>query len=469
MNKYKYLLQNTILFALSGVLVKVLSFLMLPLYTDALTTAEYGIAELMHTTITLITPFLSLSIAEAVIRFLLIKDSNRKAIFTASLLIIVAGTIILLFMRPIFTVLSEDIDNFFVYFVLWYFSMTLENMLFLFAKGLEKVKACSINGVVVVLVTVFTNLLLLLKFNMGLEGYLIAMIAAQVVSSIYLGIVCKVWKYFDIRKMDRKVTKEMLAYSIPFIPTAIAWWINSAFDRYMIVFFLGVAANGMFGAASKLPATINVITSVFIQAWQLSGVKEYGEEDYDSFFTNIYNLYNLVMIAAIAVLIPFTPLLAKFLFSGEFYGAWVYAPVLYISSLFSGLTGILASAFYAVKKTGFLMQSTLIGAAVNIVLNYLLIKTFGIQGAGIATMLSFAVVFLARLLKAKKYVDIKVHLIRDIISYALLSAEAYVIVMQIPYMYAVASGIVLLIFVLNIDTIKRTVLSVIKKIKKQVV
>ena len=455
MNKYRYLLANTLLFALSGIIVKILSFFMLPLYTGVLTTTEYGIAELMHTTIMLLTPVLSLSVAEAVIRFLLVKDCDKKAVFTASMVIIAAGTVVLALTKPLVEKLSPEIGEYFVYFLLLYFATTVENALFRFAKGLEKVKACSLNGVIIVLVTIFTNLLLLLKFNMGLEGYLIAMIAAQAVSSIYLAVVCRVWKYCSMRGMKKTVTMEMLAYSIPFIPTAIAWWINSAFDRYMLVFILGTAANGLFGVASKIPAIINTVTSVFIQAWQISGIKEYGDEEYEQFFANIYNLYNILMVLMVAVLIPITPVLAKFLFAGEFYEAWTYVPVLCISSIFSGLTGVVASVFYAVKKTKILMHSTISGAVVNIVLNYILIKKMGINGAGIATMVSFAVVFFVRYTEARKYIRLKINLIRDIVSYILLVTEAVIMVMQPKWMYIAAAAVAIVVVAINIGTLYR--------------
>ncbi len=457
MNKYKYLLENTLIFALSGIIVKILSFFMLPLYTRMLTTSDYGIAELINTTVTLLMPFFSLSIAEAVIRYMLIKDYNKSSIFTIATLIIVAGGILLLLFKPVFSMVSEEIDTYFTYFILIYFTTTVEQMLFKFAKGLEKVKECSINAIVIVSVTICSNLILLLKFNMGLSGYLTSIIAAQIVSSIYLAIVCKVWRYFDIKSISKTVIREMLFYSIPFIPSAIAWWVNSAFDRYMIVYMLGVTANGLFGAASKLPATINVVTSVFTQAWQLSGIKEFEEEGYDKFFSNIYNMYNAVMVICVAVLIPLTPLIARFLFSGEFYKAWVYAPVLYIASVFTGISGVLASAFYAVKQTKFLMRSTLIGAAVNIGLNYVLIKAIGIQGAGIATMVSFATVYLVRYFSAKRYINLDINIFKTVLTYALLMLQAMIMALQIKFMYVISVMICIFIVVLNMSEVKKMV------------
>ena len=72
-DKYKYLGKNTIIFALSSFGTKFLSFLLVPLYTNVLSTSEYGIADLITTTATLAIFVLTINISEAILRFALNK------------------------------------------------------------------------------------------------------------------------------------------------------------------------------------------------------------------------------------------------------------------------------------------------------------------------------------------------------------------------------------------------------------
>ena len=77
------------------------------------------------------------------------------------------------------------------------------------------------------------------------------------------------------------------------------------------------------------------------------------------------------------------------------------------------------------------MRSTLIGAAVNIGLNYVLIKAIGIQGAGIATMVSFATVYLVRYFSAKRYINLDINIFKTVLTYALLMLQAMIMALQI--------------------------------------
>lgn len=442
-------MKNTILFAVSSLLVKIMSFLLLPLYTGALSTAEYGEIELLNTTISFIMPLLTLSIAEAVIRYTFIKEVNKKSVFTGGLFITFIGIAILLLAYPLLNMFDNTFSKYFFYFMLIFATSSIEQLFFKFSKGLEKIKICAFDAVIVLTVTVVSNLVLLLKFKMGIYGYFTSIIVAQFCSCIFLFIMGNLKEYVDFKSLNRKIIKDMLIYSLPFIPTAIAWWINAASDRYVIVFMLGVGANGLYSVASKLPGIVSIITTVFNQAWQISGVKEYENEGYATFYSNIYNYYNSVMVIATSIIILLSPVLAKILFIGEFYVAWKYSPFLLISALFSGLAGVLGTVFFAVKKTKIMMISTLNGAAINIILNLVLVPIIGIQGAAIATAISFFFVWFIRYLTSRKYMQIEINWPITIASYAILIFQTILLINDYPYSYVINTLLIGLLFILN--------------------
>lgn len=76
----------------------------------------------------------------------------------------------------------------------------------------------------------------------------------------------------------------MMDYSRPLIANSIAWWINNASDRYIVIFFCGLAENGIYSVASKIPSILNIFQSIFNQAWTLSAVKDFDSEDKHGFF-----------------------------------------------------------------------------------------------------------------------------------------------------------------------------------------
>ena len=77
-NKYAYLAKNTMLFTISSFGSKILSFLLVPLYTAVLSTEEYGTADLVTTTAGLLIYVFTLNIADAVLRFAIDRKNNQE-------------------------------------------------------------------------------------------------------------------------------------------------------------------------------------------------------------------------------------------------------------------------------------------------------------------------------------------------------------------------------------------------------
>lgn len=65
----------------------------------------------------------------------------------------------------------------------------------------------------------------------------------------------------------------MLAYSVPLIPNGIMWWVVNASDRYIIGYFLGYEATGIYSVAAKFPTLLTMLYGIFFQAWQLSAME----------------------------------------------------------------------------------------------------------------------------------------------------------------------------------------------------
>ena len=66
-------------------------------------------------------------------------------------------------------------------------------------------------------------------------------------------------------------------------------------DKLMVEFFISSAALGLYTAASKIPALINVITSIFSQSWGISSIKEYDTTKEESFYSNVFRLFSFTV------------------------------------------------------------------------------------------------------------------------------------------------------------------------------
>ena len=408
---------------LSSLSIKIISFFLVPVYTSVLTTGEYGTYDLFNTTVSLLIPFLTLNIKESTLRFSMSEDYDKKRVFSISLKYSLNS--ILLFSLFIclnhYFVFSSAMNDYSELIILMFLAQVLQGLLTNFARGLDRLKDIAVSSVVCSLMIIVLNIVLLVPMHMGLNGYFIANIVGPLVQVIYLYIVCKCWKYISFSRCEKNLKTEMKNYSFPLIANSTAWWINSVSDRYIIIWMRGVAENGIYAVAGKIPSIVDVFQGIFSQAWTLSAVKEFDPNDSGGFFSKMYAMYNMFMTLVSAMIIIVSRLLARILYSKDFFSAWRYVPFLTMAVLFGALAGYCGAIFSAAKASRYYAYSTLIGAVVNVLLNIILVRRMGALGAAIATSISYFVIFEIRLINARKFIKININTKRDYLAYVLLA------------------------------------------------
>lgn len=451
---YRYLFNNIGLLTLSNFATKFLSFFLVPLYTNVLTTTEYGTYDLFNATIGVLLPVLTLNIQESVLRFALDKKTNREAIVTISAKYLLFSNFLviigLIFNR--ITNLNAMIAEYGIYFFLMFFVQSLVGVITCYIRGVDRVADLSVSSVITSIVTISCNIIFLVAFKWGLPGYFLANIIGPLVQCIYLMVRSS---FLNEIRFEQFTTEEeaMTNYSKPLIANSIAWWVNNVSDRYVIVFFCSLAENGVYSVAGKIPSILNIFQTVFNQAWTLSAVKDFDSEDKNGFFTNTYKAYNCMMVIICSSIIVADKVLAKFLYAKDFYVAWKYVPWLTVAILFGALSGYLGGFFSAVKDSKLFATSTIIGAIINLFLNFVFTPMYGAMGAAIATAISYIVVWAFRYVQSRKYIRLKINLTRDIIAYILLIVQSLLILIEGLKMYFFVGSVFLVICFLYIKDI----------------
>ena len=429
-SKYKYLLKNIGFLSISKFGSKFLIFFLIPLYTSVLSTEDYGSYDFIQTTVSLMIPIFTLKITEAVIRFSLDCKNSPKEVLSIGLSVFIKGLgliITLLCLNSIFHI-NSLLEEYAVEFFLLYFSSVVYQIMSNFSRGMDRVLVLSVAGLILTAFTIGFNVLFLLLIKLGLQGYFCAIILGYLIASAYIFVRLRAWRYIDIIHINKKLKTEMIVYSSPLIVNSISWWINNAADRYTIIAICGVAANGVYSIAAKIPTILDSFQTIFSDAWILSAVKEYEKEDGGEFFSGVYGVYDAGLCIVCSLVILTTKILARILYSKEFYNAWVYVPFLTIAVLFGALSGFSGGIFASYKDTKTSAKTTAIGAIINIVLNILLVKLFGPLGAASATMISFFIVWVIRILIIHNRVCIKLFKKKHVLSYTLLLFQSICII-----------------------------------------
>ena len=424
--KYKYLTKNVLIFAVSSFGTKFLSFLLVPFYTSVLTTAEYGIADIITTTATLMMYICTVNIADAVLRFAIERKKDQSEILVFGIRVLFIGSLVAILFLTITAQLriADWPLMYYIFIFLYFWSTALYQIMTSYLRALDKVMEVAVAGIISTAAMIAGNIIFLLVIKIGIYGYLISMVIGPIIASIYCIAKAKVKGRDYIRSVcSTAVQKEMLQYCAPLIFNNIALWINAFLDKYFVTAICGVEANGIYAVASKIPTILSTFYTVFSQAWTLSAIREFDVEDSDGFFGKTYKIYNAAITMVCSVIILFNVPLARVLYAKDFFEAWNYSSVLLISIMFNAMTAFLGSIFSAVKDSKVIASTTVVSAVCNIVLNALLIPKFGALGAAIATVASYMVMWALRLGYAKKYIKMSVSLVKDCIVYVLLITQ----------------------------------------------
>ncbi|MBR5527376.1 MAG: polysaccharide biosynthesis C-terminal domain-containing protein [Clostridia bacterium] len=464
---YKNLAKDTALFALSSFGSKILVFLLTPLYTYVLTTTEYGIADLINTTIHFIYPVLTLAIADATLRYALDKSVSKTHVLNNSMLFTLLASLILVLFYPLIGTLSNTLNEYWIIFILNFTLFNIQNCFSNFLKGIGKTALFAIQGILHTISLIICNILFLLVFKTGLYGYLISTVIGHIIPILLMFFAGKIYKHWRPLDIDKQLMKDMLKYSIPMIPTLLAWAINTSIDKYMIIYFVGLAESGVYSVAHKIPTILTTVLSIFTQAWQLSAISNCGDKNESGLYTSIYNKLDVISVLGCMTIIGSAQLMSSILFAKNFYVAWKCVPMLIISAMFSSHAGFLAAAFRAYKKTSGLFLSVIAGSIVNIALNLILIPAFGIIGAAIGTATGFFVLWLTRIVMIKQIVDIKINWLKTALTYMLMIFSAYVISFEVKFSYGIFAIAFLTIIILNFNTLKYSVSSVLEVLMKK--
>ena len=452
--KYKYLFKNIGLLTISNFGGRLLTFLLIPLYTKYLTTSEYGIYDLYTATVELLIPILPVCIFDAVQRFSLNKDSNKSDIFTVGFRNMLKSILIfslLILINYTFKIFAE-LNKYPLYLLLFFISDNFYTYFSNVSKGLDNIKDYAVCGFINSATTLLLNILFLTVFHMGIDGYFLANILSYFIAGFYLMIKIKIWNYLKLHLSNKNQKSEMINYSKHLVLSSISWWINNSIDRYFIIWLLGTAENGIYSVAYKIPTIINVVQSIFNQAWTLSAVKEFDNRK-DDFYSNTYKNYMLLLIFSCSGLIIFDQLIAKIIYSSDFYIAWKYVPFLLISAVFSALNSFIESIFAASMDSKIIAQTTILGAVINIILNLILIHSIGTMGAAISTMISYFAMWIFKLIKAKKIVNISVNPIKASSSVIILLIQSILIIYTTNNLIKY-SFVIILFFVIALINIK---------------
>lgn len=410
MSREKSLAKNTIIIGIGNICTKLITFLLLPLYTGALSTAEYGTVDLLNTLISLLVPIITFQIEQAVFRNLIEVRENQKeqkSIISSSIVSVILQCIVFVFFYFLITLFVNN--NYRIYLMINIIAYIFASLFLQMARGLGNNKQYAIGSFISASSTIFFNVIFLVVFKFKVEGMLLGTFLGQIISAIYLMFVLKLYKLFSVHYISKRVVLKLWKYSLPLVPNAISWWVFSASNRVITTSILGASENGILAAALKFSSIYITLYNIFNISWTESISVCVNDKDFSNYFNKMFNILMKFFTSLGIGIIVCMPFVFPIMINEKYSSGYGLVPLSILGSLFNVVVGLISVIYVAKKNTKAIANTSIISAILNIIVNIVLIKFIGLYAAVIATFVAFFTMSIYRLYDIrKKYFKIKI-------------------------------------------------------------
>ena len=409
MGRKKELAKNTAILTFGKICTQSISFLLLPLYTALLDTAEYGSFDLLITYGTLLLPLVNWQFDQGIFRFMLDCRDDRKQQIELFSTVFITNTVQSILYIFVLGAVTAVINFTYGPFLIAYVVLHVYTALLLqFVRGLAKSAVYAIASFISASSTVVFNVITLAILKLGLRGLFIATILSQILAIVYLCIAIKPWSFFSVRGVKFSLFNKVKKYSLPLIPNNLAWWVVNVSDRIIISHILGVAVNGIYTVANKFSNVFIQFYNIFNLSWTESLSLHYQDEDRDVFLSEmITTMYKLFCCACLGI-VAFMPFVFPIMINERYAEAYPQIIILMYAMLFRVIVGLYSCVYIAQKNSKKVAYTSVASAIINIVVHLSLIWKIGLYAASISTLIAFGSMAIIRHIDVNRTIKMKI-------------------------------------------------------------
>lgn len=434
MKQLKELFSDTLIYGVSSVFTRFISYLLVPFYTGVFDTDEYGIISLIFVLMAFLNVVLTYGMESTYFRFA--KDRDKAKDIFKTLQLCLFGTTILLvaviwLLNPILNPIIGLVEPFPLFTLMLGILAfdTLSAVPFAELRLARKPVKFALLKMINVFINIGLNLYLILVMNLGIEAVLISNVVASIITAIFVWVLT-----FNMLKgmWDGEFLKKALVFGLPFVPAGIGYVTNEMIDRVFLkkmdsealtalygltesgLEYTGEDIVGIYSACYKLAVVMLLLVTVFKFAWQPFFMRKSDQEDAPQLFSETFRYFNLgaafifvffslFITSIVQIKIPFTD--ATLIGEDYWLGLNIVSPLL-MAYWFQGWYINFSAGIFIGDKTKVLAFITLIGSAITLVGNIIFVPSFGMIASAYTTLGSYAVMALIIYYYSKKAFDV---------------------------------------------------------------
>ncbi|MGQ7945281.1 lipopolysaccharide biosynthesis protein [Flavobacterium sp. WC2509] len=409
----KKIIKTTIYYSLGEIVPRIISFLLLPILTKFLNTEEYGIVSYTNSVMTFVFVIATLSLNTFVLKnYYATKDENyRKEIIGSVFLFIFGFNCILIVFQLLFFPFLIDLFNINVPFKP-YFQLAILNNFFdvisiiplVLYRVRENAKGFLILSLSRTLLQFLMVYLLVVVYKEGILGSYYARLIINIpFMFIYFYMIYK----NSIFKINFKLIKEALHFTLPILPGSLAFLFVSLSDRVILERYISLDELGIFSVAITLATVLNIVIQALYKTFEPVLFKEYFNENFQETNLKLYKIYLLAIFVGAFGASIFSKEFFIIATSGAFREGYKLVPLFIVSVVIAGVNTYLNILMIADKKQKLVSLVSIISAVISVALNLIFIPYYGCYGAILASAASFLfsnIIFQFHTVITKKYI-----------------------------------------------------------------
>lgn len=456
--RVKSLAKDSVIYGLSGIITRLITVFLVPIYTHIFAPKDYGTLNLLNTTFGLIGMLVIFALDSSVARWFYdtTDERERKVTFATwfwfqivvscimAVLLIVATPLaanyliklpfdiaLPLWLLPCFTLIANALPG-----IIWNWyrlnQRPMATVIFTLSQSLT---------------TIGLTLLFVVKMAWGVKGVFAALFISGSLFSIVAFVQIRTWLlpvYFSRARLV-----EMLRFATPLIPAALAYWVLNTTDAYFILWFRDKSEVGLFAIGYSLASGIALFTGAFQQAWGPFAYSIIDEPDARKTYANVFYVFGVVSSALILGMFLFSKEALMLLTTPQYYESSYVASILSISIVLNAVSYIAAIGTNIVKDNKPYAIGVFAAAITTVILDIVLIPHWGKEGSALATVLAQVLVPAYVFYRAQKVYPIP-YKFRPVITLLLLAIGIGTLtnILMPPVQFWLAFCIKVIVFVL---------------------
>jgi O-antigen/teichoic acid export membrane protein len=389
------LFRQVSVYSLANVAQNAVGFLLIPLYTRTLSTREYGYLEILTTFSALSVFFLRLEFPNAFVKVYIqdceTEEEKATVLGMAIIALIVVGlvgVIAIWFSAPTLSLLLLNDKNHVNLVRLSgavMFSQLLAVVPLAWLRSEEKSLTYGLVSLLQFLFILGLNLVLVRLW--GVTGVLASNIVGGVVA--FLVLLPSVVHHWRLR-FSLWLFQALLAFGLPLVPGTVALWGMKASDRYFLRFLADYDEVGIYALGNRISSLVLIgLVMAISLAWNPFLFNVVKRPDAKKILARMLVYIVLLVTTCSLVVAMLSPDLIRWLSSADFWSAYKVVPWLMLAYVFHSMNYVLGCGTLVTGKTYYNSLILGISVAVNLVLNYLLIRSWGMTGAAISTLVTY--------------------------------------------------------------------------------